>query len=239
MRETLRALIETEKLDGEIDRLDLESANFPGEEQLVTDEIQRAKEAVAAAREVLEHAELEERRLESSMRDQEELILRLNHQSAQVSSNQAYTALQHELDAADAAKTEFETLALEHMEAIDRGKEVLASVEEKRLAVEAAAPNKNHEIDERRKQVKTKRAEAVVARDETCAAIDAKILKRYRSIRQKKQPAIGVLDGTNCPHCRIGLPRMRVSEILRLEDVFECSNCKRMLAPEKIYGEGS
>jgi predicted nucleic acid-binding Zn-ribbon protein len=239
LRETLRALIETEKFDGEIDRLDLESANFPGEEQLVTDEIQRAKEAVAAAREVLEHAELEERRLESSMRDQEELILRLNHQSAQVSSNQAYTALQHELDAADAAKTEFETLALEHMEAIDRGQEALASVEEKRLAFEAAAPDKNHEIDERRKEVEAKRAEVVAVRDETCAVIDARIMKRYRAIRQKKQPAVGVLAGTNCPHCRIGLPRMRVSEILRLEDVFECSNCKRLLAPEKIYDERS
>lgn len=239
MQKTLRALIDTEKFDGEIDRLDEELAKFPGEEQLIADGVRQSERAVAAARDVLEHAELAERRLESQMRDQEELILRLNHQTAQVSSNQAYTALQHELDAAEAAKTEFETLALEHMEAIDRDKEVLSSVEEKQLAAEKAAPTKAHEIDMRRKEVKARRSEAVAARDEACAEIDAKILKRYRVIRQRKQPAIGMLDGTSCPHCRIGLPRMRVSEILRLEDLYECSNCKRLLAPAKIYDEHS
>lgn len=239
MQETLRRLIETEKFESEIDRLDEELAKFPFQKQLIVMEVRKAEQEVAVARERLELAQLEERRLESQMRDQEALILRLNHQSAQVSSNQAYTALQHELDAAEASKTKFETLALEHMEAIDLGKEALATAEAKRIAVEAAAPKKSEEIDLRRNEVEAKRSGVVVVRDEVCVAIDARILKRYRTIREKKQPAIGVLEGSSCPHCRIGLPRMRVSEILRLENVFECSNCKRMLAPAKIYAKDS
>ncbi len=239
LQKTLRALIETEQADGEIDLLDDELAKLPAEQQLIANETRQAEQAVVDARSVLEREELEERRLESQMRDQEELLLRLNHQSAQVSSNQAYTALQHELDAAEAAKTNFETLALEHMEAIDRAKEALSVAEEKQVVAAAIAPKKAHEIDLRRKQGEAKRAEVVALREKACAGIDVKIMKRYQSIRKKKQPAIAVLHEKSCPQCRIGLPRVRVSEILRAEELFECTNCKRLLAPAKIFDAGS
>ena len=107
MQQTLRQLIETEKASAEIDRLDAELAKFPVEHELIASELREAEEEVNQAKSALEHEELEERRLESQMRDQEELILKLTHQSAQVSSNQAYTALQNELEAAEMAKTEF------------------------------------------------------------------------------------------------------------------------------------
>ena len=160
MQETLRTLIETEKTNGEIDLLDGELAKFPVEEQQIADEIQRCEREVGDTRSLLEREELEERKLESQMQDQEELLLRLNHQTAQVSSNQAYTALQHELDAAGAAKTEFETLALEHMEAIDQAKQKLSDVRARQNAIEERAPGRLQEIDARRKDVESKRAEA-------------------------------------------------------------------------------
>ena len=150
MQQILRQLIETEKIDAEIDRLDGLLAAIPAEHQRIADEVEKAEQLVAEEHRVLETEELEERRLESKMRDQEALILRLNHQTAQVSSNQAYTALQHELDAAEASKTEFETLALEHMEAIDRAKQTLAIAQEQLLELETQRPKKTNVIDTRR-----------------------------------------------------------------------------------------
>ncbi len=238
MRDTLRQLIEIERIDSEIDRLDGELKKFPAERRMITGEIEQAEQVVAAARAMLESEELEERRLESKMRDQEELILRLNHQTAQVSSNQAYTALQHELDAAEAAKTEFETLALEHMEAIDRAKEAIGAAQEKLRSLEALAPEKNRELDAREQGLEAERAENVSAREKVSVGVDAGILKRYEAIRRKRQPAIALLDGNSCSRCRIVLPRIRLSEIVRLEQVHECSSCKRLLAPATVLDEG-
>ena len=235
LQEILRQLIETEKFDGEIDLLDEKLAKFPAEIARVASDIAQAEQQVASERSVLETEELEERRLESQMRVQEELILKLNHQTAQVSSNQAYTALQHEIDAAETAKTEFETLALEHMELIDRAKQALKAAQGQLLDFEEASPDKLVEIDTRRESVEAERSKVTALREGECAGIEAGIMKRYQATRMKKRPAIVVLNGDSCPHCKMVLPRIRVSEVKRLEDIFECTNCKRLLAPAKIY----
>ena len=236
LQQILLQLIETEKICAEIDVLDTELAAFPGEHAFVANELRTAEAEVAKARDHLENEELQERRLESKMRDQEALILKFNHQSGQVSSNQAYTALQHELEAAEASKAEFETNALEHMEAIDAAKTALAIQEEKLAGLVATAPGKGSMIDERQKVVEGERAGAVARRDKACEGVEAKTMKRFDAVRARKQPAIAVLSTTSCPECRMVLPRLRFSEINRLEEILDCSSCRRLLAPQKILG---
>jgi uncharacterized protein len=239
LQQILLKLVEIEKICAEIDVLDTRLAAFPVEHAVVENELGTAKAEVAKAREHLENEELEERRLESRMRDQEALILKFNHQSGQVSSNQAYTALQHELEVAEASKAEFETNALEHMEAIDAAKAALALKEEKLAGLVATAPEKGSDIDGRQKLVEAERAVAVARREKACEGVEEKTMKRFEAVRARKQPAIALLSTTSCPECRMVLPRLRFSEINRLEEIHDCSSCRRLLAPEKILGTGS
>jgi predicted nucleic acid-binding Zn-ribbon protein len=76
----------------------------------------------------------------------------------------------------------------------------------------------------------------VARRDQACEGVEAKTMKRFDAVRARKQPAIAVLSTTSCPECRMVLPRLRFSEINRLEEILDCSNCRRLLAPEKILG---
>ena len=103
MQEAMRQLVRTQKVDTAIAVIEGELAKFPAERSAIDAEMEGVREEIAREKAELESAELEERRVENSMRDQETLIERLNRQSADVSSNQAYTALQHELDAAEEA----------------------------------------------------------------------------------------------------------------------------------------
>ncbi len=235
MEATFKLLVDLEAICAEIDRLDERLAEFPGEEAVVAAGVRDAKAALEAARATLENEELEERRLESAMKDQEALILKLNHQSAQVASNEAYTALQNELDAAEAAKTDFETQALEHMEAIDAAKEVVANEEATLTSVEAAAPGQLADIAARRKAIEEERAGQLGEHEKTAQGIDPKLLTRFEKVRKRKKPAIGIIDGKTCPQCKIALPRVRVSEIMALEGVYDCPSCKRLLAPAKVF----
>ncbi len=235
MEATFKQLVAIEAVCAEIDRLDGLLAEFPAEEEVVAAGVRDAQGALEAARATLEHEELEERRLESAMKDQEALILKLNHQSAQVASNEAYTALQNELDAAEAAKTDFETQALEHMEAIDAAKEVVAKAEAELARVEGEAPGKLADIAERRSGVEGEREGELAKRAKLAESIEAKVMKRFETVRARKRPAIAVLETNSCPQCKIVLPRMRVSEILALEEIHDCSSCKRLLAPAKAF----
>ena len=235
MQHTLKQLVATEGASAAIDRIDAELSEFPAEQERVADGVRMAEAAVADAQAALEQVELEERRLESAMRDQEERILKLTRQSAEVASNQAYTALQNELESAENAKAEFETRALEHMESIDAAKETLAEVEQACRAVKVAAPDQVAEIDSRRKAAEVERETQVEKRAHESEGIDAKLMKRFEAIRAKKQPAIAIIEGKACPECKIVLPRIRLTEIMSLEEIYDCTSCKRILAPAKAF----
>jgi len=234
VQETMRQLIRTQKVDAAISVIDGELAKFPIERAAIEAEMNSIREEIVAAKADLESAELEERRVENKMRDQEALIERLNHQSGQVSSNQAYTALQHELDAAADAKAEFETAALEHMESIDTARGCVAQAEERLAGLEAAAPGKKADIGSRKSVLNEDRTKQVELRGKESAGIDLKVMARYDRIRERKQPAVVVIDGKSCPECKIVLPRLRLSEIMRLEELHACTSCKRLLVSSRV-----
>ena len=69
------------------------------------------------AREELTQAEAAQRKSEAAAQDQEALLKKLQGQQFQVKTNDAYTALLHEMERAQAAISEAETHVLEAMEA--------------------------------------------------------------------------------------------------------------------------
>ena len=94
----MRQLILIRDIDEEIAVVGSDLARIPEERETIERELVAARETLAQAKELLESEEVEERRLEGKMREQEALLQRLNAQSAQVTSPQAYEALQHELE---------------------------------------------------------------------------------------------------------------------------------------------
>ena len=111
MPQNLSQLVILQSVDEEIAVADAELAKLPGERNVIAAAIQQEKEAIGVAKELQESEELEERRLEADMREQEALLARLNSQSGQVTSTQAYEALQHETDAAHRAGSDSRGLA--------------------------------------------------------------------------------------------------------------------------------
>jgi predicted nucleic acid-binding Zn-ribbon protein len=239
LEDTMRQLVRTQKVDSVIAVIESEIAKLPGERAAIAAEMEGVRGGIAAEKSELETAELEERRVENSMRDQEAVIERLNHQSGQVSSNQAYTALQHELDAAEAAKTEYETAALEQMETIDAARGRVGGSESKLAALEQAAPEKLGDIAARQGVLDGDLAKQTELRSKECAGISPAVMKRYDRVRVKKNPAIAIIDGKSCPECKIVLPRMVISEVNRLEEFHACTSCKRLLIPARIVPDES
>jgi predicted nucleic acid-binding Zn-ribbon protein len=144
----MRQLIVLRDIDEEIATVGSGLARIPEEREAIERELVEARETLAQTRQSLESDEVEERRLEGKMREQEALLQRLNAQSAQVTSPQAYEALQHELQHASTASSEFETRALELMESIDqlRG-EVSAAEDRLQRAVSGCGHNRPHADD--------------------------------------------------------------------------------------------
>jgi predicted nucleic acid-binding Zn-ribbon protein len=233
----MRQLILLRDIDEEIAGVGSGLARIPEERETIERELVAARETLAQAKQLLEDQEAEERRLEGRMREQEALLQRLNAQSVQVTSSQAYQALQHELDNAGRASSEFETRALELMEAIDQVRGEVAAAESRLQEAEERSPAQLDEISRREGQLTAERETLLERREKACQRLDAQLLAHYERVAQKRRPAVGIFEGKVCPECRIALPTMRASEIQRAEKVHACSSCQRLLVPVQALSE--
>lgn len=237
MQDSMRQLLVVQRIDTAIAGAEAELARIPAERDSIAAEVAGARELVDTHRATVETAELEERHLESKMRDQEALLARLNDQCSQVSSTQAYDALQHEIEHATNAGSECETRALELMETIDDARSQLAAAEEKLESLENAAPDQLDEIATREARHESDRAAHLEERAKEITIVDATVLRRYDRIATIRRPAVTVLVTDACPECNIKLPRQVVSQVRHAEELHNCSNCQRLLVPASIVGD--
>jgi predicted nucleic acid-binding Zn-ribbon protein len=227
--ESLRQLVKVQAVDDELAIADAELAKLPGERSAVAAAIQQAKDAIAAAQTLRESEELEERRLEADMREQEALMERLTAQSGQVTSTQAYEALEHEMGAAHDAGSAFETRALELMEAIDRAGAQLSEAERTFGELEGAAPAQLGQIAEREQRFQGERSVLLLRREKETDGIERDLFQHYERIAARYAPAVVVLPDKACPKCQMAVPAQRAAEIRRAEAVYECGGCRRLL----------
>ena len=233
----MRQLIVLRDIDEEIATVGSDLARIPEEREAIECELVAARETLAQTKESLESDEVEERRLEGKMREQEALLQRLNAQSAQVTSPHAYEALKHELEHAGTASSEFETRALELMESIDQLRGEVSAAEDRLQRAEERAPTQLDELSEREKRL-TAESEALLERREKAGhRLDASLLAHYERVAQQRRPAVGIVEGETCSECRMALPTMRASEIQRAQKVHACSCCHRLLVPVQALRE--
>ena len=237
MLQNMRQLIVIRDIDEEIAVVDSGLARIPEERETIERELVAARETLTQAKARLESEEMEERHLEGKMREQEALLQRLNAQTAQVTSSHAYEALQHELERASTASSEFETRALELMESIDQVRGELAAAEDRLQRAEERAPTQLEELSEREKRLTAEREALLERREKACQRLDVSLLAHYERVAQQRRPAVGIFEGEVCPVCRITLPTMRASEIQRAQKVHACSSCHRLLVPVQALRE--
>ena len=234
MLDSLQRLLRIQDLDTKIAALDEALAALPERRAAIARELAEARAAEAAAAQLLEGEERDERRLESEMREQEALEERLNAQTAQVQSTQAYEALQHEIQNASEAGSRCETQALELMEAIDEARTQLEAARVGARELEEQEPGRFEEIAGEESALSSERAALVEERGRECEGVEAKLLATYERVARSRRPTVVVLTEKSCPACRIAVPAQRVREIARGDAVHGCSSCQRLLISARV-----
>jgi predicted nucleic acid-binding Zn-ribbon protein len=232
--EAFQALAEVHRLDCRRASIETELRSFPDLRARAGRLHEEAKASVEAAHARLLEAELEQRRLEAELRDQEELCKRLSAQTVQVKSNEAYHALLHEIDAGQAACSDLETRILEALEAIDRGRAAVAEAEARAAERASRAAEQEKELAEREAVLSQELEELGNARAERAARVEPGLLARYQRVADRRLPALASLSDGTCSECHRVVPRQRAMEIRRGELCFSCESCQRLLLPEQV-----
>jgi predicted nucleic acid-binding Zn-ribbon protein len=235
----LTQLFALQALDAETARIDGALAVFAETRTANAERKRVAESALEASRQRLEEAELEHRRIEATLGDADALALRLEGQSADVSSNQAYTALLHEIERAKEASSTAEDAILELLDSIDeqRGRTEAESAALAALESEIAAAEEQMQKDEG--TFSSKRAAAVAERAAQGAGVEKDLLRNYEIAAGKYVDCVSFLTKRMCAGCRIAIPAQQVQQIRSSGVPAPCPQCKRLVVGDTLYEQVS
>ncbi len=238
MTDDLVRLLNLQGIDDSLRSLEQEQAGLPAARDRMEARRAASERALADGEEALRDADRRRRELEARLQDQEVLLRRLEGQQHQVRSNEAYTALLHEMDAAREAISECETGVLLCLEEIEGREARLARAREAHAALQAELAEASRSLDEREAALREEIAHLREARAKEAAGIPAPLLRHYERIAGHRWPPLARVSGEVCSACRIGIPPQQVLVLLQGGELVTCGACHRILVHERL-GEGS
>ncbi len=228
----LQQLVELSRIDMQLAALEEQRGALPGRRAAAVSQRTVSEARHEAAREEVTKAEQAQRRSEGVAADQEALLRKLQGQQFQVKSNVAYTALLSEMERAQAAISEAETLVLEAMEAIEQSRARLREAEVDVRNLRAHADSEEQDCDALEKDLSEQIAKLRESRDAAASRLEARLLARYEKIAPRRRPAVTIVVAQTCNGCRVGIPPQVVIEIQRAAEPISCPNCNRILVLE-------
>ena len=165
-------------------------------------------------------------------------LRRLEGQQHQVRSNEAYTALLHEMDAAREAISECETGVLLCLEEIEELEGRVAAARAAHASLEGELEAAARALDEREAALREELGLLRQTRAKEAAGIPAALLRQYERISAHRWPALARVSGEVCSACRIGIPPQQVLLLLQGQDLVTCGACHRILVHQRVAEGG-
>lgn len=232
MHPNLKNLIELQKVDLRLIDVRAALAAFPKRIAEVEARVGAARATLAHAKESLTGSLKDRKKYELDVEQWKEKARKYKDQSYEVRSNEAYKALQHEIQMAEAEIAKAEDRLLDRMIAGEDFERQVKAAEKDLKEVEAAAQVEREKLSAEKKTVDAEMAVLTAEREQAVTALPEEILDHYHRIARKHAgvAVAAVLDET-CTMCRVRV-RPHVFQALRrpaTEEIFHCESCTRIL----------
>ncbi len=234
---SLRRLFALQETDRRIRELEAEIAEVPAMLERAQLPRQAAAVEVAVAHDDLEEQLVEQRRIEAELGDAETLHAHLEENSGQVKSNEAYTALLAEMDAAKERISTAETSILELMESIEEARARVAKAGSDSDRVDGEVAAEGQEIEKHRAEHEAELVRQQGIRAEQVAGIEAELIRTYDRVAARKVTAMAVVSKKVCGGCRVVLPAQALSDLHNAKGLVTCRGCTRILIGEDCIAE--
>lgn len=230
MWDGLEVLIEVQRVDLQIAKLEAEAREIPVQIGHLEAQVREAKsvwdQARAAADQLLKQRRAKERDLEAIEFDLRKRQGRL----FEVKTNQEYSAVLKEIETLreQKARTEEETLLL--MEEQDRAAAEVTRQAERHQGREAEYRLKRSEGEAGLREVENQLAGLGKLRKGKAAAVDPAVLQMYTKLLKSRGglAVVPVKEGS-CTGCFVALTLQFHNEVRRNDHLLTCENCNRIL----------
>jgi predicted nucleic acid-binding Zn-ribbon protein len=236
-RESIRPLLDLQRVDSTLDRLKQRKADLPEQRALDDLTAQRAEtqKSTAGRQETFDKAARDQAKLEAEIASMEDKISHESNRlySGDISNPKELAAIQAELDGLRRRKQHVEDQLLAVMEDREKAEGALGETKAKLDELAAAIEVQTAARDAAAVEIEKELGEAEAERNGIVTGIPEEVLAIYEDLRAKKN-GVGAakLDGNVCRGCGVSLSPLAMDKIRRDPDaLIRCENCRRILVP--------
>lgn len=226
----LEHLIELQQVDLRLLELTRQIELFPRQRSEAEAELAQARQALEQVR--ARHTDLlkQRKRLEIDVQQFDERIGKHRQQIYEVKSNEAYRALQHEIDEEENRKTQAEDRVLEAMIAAEETEKEIKKAEGRLKEVEKRVAELLERLDAEKRDYEKQAAALSSERDQLRAQIGPDNIVMYDRIAQAHGGiALAQARDEVCQVCRIHIRPQTFTEVKRNDRIYYCESCHRIL----------
>jgi uncharacterized protein len=232
MHPHIKRLVELQTVDLRLNELKTLLAMFPKRLAEIDARLAAAKQAIAAAKQSLTNSLKDRKKYELDVEQWKEKARKYRDQSYEVKTNEAYKALQHEIQNAEAEIATAEDRLLERMVAGEDYEHKVKSAEQTLKEIEAAVETERRVIEADEAAAQKELEKDTAQRQQALATIPEDLVEHYQRIaRRHNGIALAEVRDETCTLCGVRI-RPHVFQELRREDcheIFHCETCTRIL----------
>lgn len=229
-KEAFQALVALQLKDNVLDAIQKEIDAVPPRIASLQADLENEKRHMNEAKAKILELEKKKKTKELDVAAKDEAARKHSSQLNDLKSNDAYKAMQIEIEAEKAAAGDIETEILQIMEDLDKAKaeEKAATAEFKKT--EEFSKKDMEKLEAEMSHAKGRFETEKTGRDAAAAAVAASEMKVYNHIRSRGKPdaVVPVVSG-HCGSCQINLTPGLILEIAKLKSLATCESCQRIL----------
>jgi len=230
MLEAIEKLLIIQEKDQRLQSLKKELANLPLERGHLDAQLETAAARLEKAKSRSREIDVERNKLQVEARGKRDQIAKYRTQQMQTRKNEEFSALSHEIEAAERTISALEDRELELMEETELLTPEIKAAEDTFAQDKSAVATKHAQIDKREAAIKQRIAELDAERTSACQTVDPDTLSTYqRLMKSKGDAAVVPMDGEICTGCHMKVTTSTFHQVKASRQIVHCPNCARML----------
>jgi uncharacterized protein len=230
LKEQLGNLIELQKIDSEIYKLQREKQAKPQEMQLIDAAFEAKKQGLAELEKASLDLQKQKKDKELELGSKEEAAKKLQGQLFQLKTNKEYQAMLQQIADAKTDGSMIEEKILIIMEQMDKIKADIDAEKQKLKEEEKVFSEQKNIVNSRVKEIDDRLSVLDGQRRQIVPAIDAKVIAQYERILSSRDGlAICLAKNNSCGGCNMFVPPQVINLIKMYDHIITCEMCNRIL----------
>lgn len=238
MKNTLKKLIELQKVDTQLQYLERSKGDLPQKVGMLKRRLEEAEESLKDSERMLDGYRKEHGRLEIEIKAQRGRQEKYKAQLLEVKNNREYDAVTQEIEAAKAAIEQKENRLLELMDLEEQTTGSIQIKKEEMDKLKEQLERSNDELTKRLAKTEKEEIELKERREEIIKELKPRIVSTYNRIARAKDglAVVNVVRGA-CGGCFKSLPPQKILEVRSMDKIYTCDICGRILVYEEDDSE--